>query len=176
VSGAEEVAGVVATKQQLDELTRSERESREPVAVPPEERSTAAGAADRPAAWRPLGARLLEPIPLRLAGLGAGAWMVLLAVGIAVEPPPADPGAVDPWFVSILDGVFLAAFLAAFAGFGLRRRWGPAASLVASGVLLLFTVMCPMSGHHTNIGAWWVVQLGCSLGLVATSTIGLRRG
>ena len=120
--------------------------------------------------------RLLEPIPGRWAAIGAVAWVVLLAVGIAVEPPAADPNAVDPWFVSALDTIFLVALVSAFAGFGLRRRWGPAASLLASGVLLLFTVMCPASGHHTNVGAWWVVQLGCALALVVTSALGLRRG
>jgi hypothetical protein len=168
---------MVATNQQLDELTRSERESRERVAVPPEDVRTAAAAATWPVVARdPLGAHLLEPIPARSAAAGAVAWVVLLAVGIAVEPPPADPSAVDPWFVSVLSGVFLVALLSAFAGFGLRRRWGPAASLSASGLLLLSTVMCPMSGHHTNVGAWWVVQLGCALALVTTSTLGLRRG
>jgi hypothetical protein len=40
---------------------------------------------------------------------------------------------------------------------------------------VLSTVMCPASGHHT-LGAWWVVQLGCGLGLAAVSTLGLRRG
>jgi len=46
---------------------------------------------------------------------------------------------------------------------------------VASGILLLSTVMCPLSGHHTNVGAWWVVQLSCGLGLVTASVLGLRR-
>jgi hypothetical protein len=66
--------------------------------------------------------------------------------------------------------------VSAFAGFWLRRRWSMAASLVASGLLVVFTVACPTSGHHSQVGAWWVVQLGCGLGLVTTSTLGLRRG
>jgi hypothetical protein len=41
-------------------------------------------------------------------------------------------------------------------------------------MLLLSTVLCPVSGHHA-IGPWWVVQLGCGLGLVAVSALGLRR-
>jgi len=32
-----------------------------------------------------------------------------------------------------------------------------------------------VSGHHTQVGAWWLVQLGCGLGLAAVSTQGLRR-
>ena len=149
---------MVKTDAHLDELTGSEPELRHREAVPP------------------LGVRLLEPIPGSWAAAGAVAWVVLLAVGIAVEPPPADPNAVDPWFVDALGMVFLVALLGAFAGFGLRRRWGPAASLAASGLLLVSTVMCPVSGHHTNVGAWWGVQLGCALALVTTSTLGLRRG
>jgi uncharacterized membrane protein len=159
---------MVATKERLDELTVSELESDDRVAVTPE------------GGWiggrRPLGERLLEPIPGRWAAIGAVAWVVLLEVVRAIEPPAADPNAVDPWFVSALGTIFLVALVSAFAGFGLRRRWGPAASLLASGILLLFTVMCPASGHHANVGAWWVVQLGCALALVTTSALGLRRG
>jgi uncharacterized membrane protein len=164
---------MVATKERRDELTVSELESHDGVAATPQDGSLG----DR---WirdrRPLGERLLEPIPGRWAAIGAVAWVVLLEVVRAIEPPAADPNAVDPWFVSALGTIFLVALVSAFAGFGLRRRWGPAASLLASGLLLLFTVMCPMSGHHTNVGAWWVVQLGCALALLTTSTLGLRRG
>ena len=119
---------MVATKDRLDELTRSELESHDRATVTPED----GWIGDR----RPLGERLLEPIPGRWAAIGAVAWVVLLAVGIVVEPPAADPDAVDPWFVTALGTVFLVAMLSAFAGFGLRRRWGPAASLLASGLLL----------------------------------------
>jgi len=101
---------------------------------------------------------------------------VLLGIGIAVEPPPTNPNAVDPWFLNVLGTVLLAAVVAAFAGFWLRRRWSMAASLLASGLLVVSTVACPVSGHHSQVGAWWVVQLGCGLGLVTTSTLGLRRG
>jgi hypothetical protein len=123
----------------------------------------------------PLG-RLLGPISGRWAAIGATAWVVLLGIGIAVEPPPANPNAVEPWFVEALGMMVLTAVVGAFAGFWLRRRWSLAASLLASGLLVVSTVACPASGHHTNVGAWWVVQLGCGLGLVATSILGLRRG
>ena len=102
--------------------------------------------------------------------------MLLVGIGIAVEPPPTNPDAIDPWFVDALGTVLLAAVVGAFAGFWLRRRWSLAASLVASGLLVASTLACPASGHHTQVGAWWVVQLGCGLGLVATSMLGLRRG
>jgi uncharacterized membrane protein len=164
---------MVATKERLDELTVSELESHDGVAVTPQDGSLG----DRwTRARRPLGERLLEPIPGRWAAIGAVAWVVLLEVVRAVQPPAADPDAVDPWFVTALGTVFLVAMLSAFAGFGLRRRWGLAASLFASGLLLVSTVMCPVSGHHAGVGAWWVVQLGCALALVTTSALGLRRG
>src|ERR687898_620284 len=118
--------------------------------------------------------RLDELITTRWAGIGAVAWVVGLAVGIAVEPPPTNPNAVDPWFVSALGTILLVALLITFAGFWLRRRWSLAASLVAAGLLVASTLMCPVSGHHA-IGAWWVVQLGCGLGLVAASSLGLQR-
>jgi hypothetical protein len=69
----------------------------------------------------------------------------------------------------------LGALLTTVAGLWIRRRWGLAASLVAAGMLMLSTVMCPVSGHHTGVGGWWVIQLGCALGLVATSILAWRR-
>jgi hypothetical protein len=176
---------MATTKDRLEELTRPERElqDHDTVAlenvwvagaeVPP----AAAGKGSAVAAPRSsLRGRLLEPITGRWAAIGAVAWVVLLGIGIAVEPPPTNPNAVDPWFVNALGTILLAAVVGAFAGFWLRRRWSLAASLVASGLLVASTLACPASGHHTQLGAWWVVQLGCGLGLVATSTLGLRRG
>jgi hypothetical protein len=175
---------MATTKERLDQLTRSgpELEDRRPMTleaarvVAPQAPPPAART-DRPAAAAgrtPLAGRLLAPIPARWAGVGAVAWVVGLAVGIAVEPPPTNPDAVDPWFVSALGTLLLVALLGTFAGFWLRRRWSLAASLVAAGVLVVSTLACPVSGHHA-VGAWWVVQLGGGLGLVAASALGLQR-
>jgi hypothetical protein len=103
------------------------------------------------------------------------AWVVGLAIGIAVEPPAANPNAVDPWFVSALGTILLVSLFTTLAGLSRRRRWSLAASLVAAALLVVSTVMCPVSGHHANIGAWWVLQLGCGLGLLTASTLGLRQ-
>jgi hypothetical protein len=138
---------------------------------------TAAG--HRPAVAIPgssLRSRLLEPISGPWAAIGAIAWVVLVGIGIAVEPPPTNPNAVDPWFVDALGTILLAAVVGTLAGFWLRRRWSLAASLLASGLLVASTLACPASGHHTQVGPWWVVQLGCGLGLMAMSVLGLRRG
>jgi hypothetical protein len=184
-AGGEEVAAMATTKEQLDQLTKSgpELDDRELmgleaawVVTPQAPPQPAAGTGQLAAAATrtPLAGRLLEPITPRWAVIGSAAWVVLLAVGIAVEPPPTNPNAVDPWFVSALGTVLLVALASTFAGFWLRRRWSLAASLVAAGMVVVSTIMCPVSGHHA-IGAWWVVQLGCGLGLVGASSLGLQR-
>jgi len=176
---------MATTKDRLDELTTHERELEDHDVVAVEDRGVVdakvppAAAGNRPAAAvlpTSLRGRLLEPLSGRWAAIGAVAWVVLLGIGIAVEPPPTNPNAVDPWFLNLLGTVLLAAVVAAFAGFWLRRRWSMAASLLASGLLVVSTVACPVSGHHSQVGAWWFVQLGCGLGLVMTSALGLRRG
>jgi hypothetical protein len=174
---------MATTKDRLDELTRHEREPDDHDVVALQDgrvmdaQAPPAAAGNRLAVLRTsLRGRLLEPLSGRWAAIGAVAWVVLLGIGIAVEPQPTNPNVVDPWFLNVLGTVLLAAVMAAFAGFWLRQRWSLAASLLASGLLVVSTVACPASGHHTQLGAWWVVQLGCGLGLVTTSVLGLRRG
>jgi peptidoglycan/LPS O-acetylase OafA/YrhL len=177
---------MATTKERLDLLTRHPAEPNHHTGRRPEGVGVVAPrVAARPAAAirrpplavlrTPIGARLHEPISARWAMIAVVAWVVLLAVGIAVEPPPANPAAVDPWFVSALGTLLLGALLTTLAGLGMRRRWSLAASLVAAGMLMLSTVMCPISGHHTGVGGWWVVQLGCAVGLVATSILAWHR-
>jgi hypothetical protein len=176
---------MATTKDRLDELTRHERELDDHNVVALEDGGMADAEAPPAAAGNRSKTRalhtslrrcVLEPITGRWAAIGAVAWVALLGIGMAVEPPPSNPNAADPWFLDALGVVLVAAVVSAFAGFWLRRRWSMAASLVASSLLVVFTVACPMSGHHSQVGAWWVVQLGCGLGLLTTSTLGLRRG
>jgi hypothetical protein len=176
---------MATTKDRLEQLINVERELHDRDVAALEDiwgadaEGPPAAAGQGPAVTIPrssLRSRLVEPITGRWAAIGAVAWVVLLGIGIAVEPPPTNPDAVDPWFVDALGAIMLAAVVGAFTGFWLRRRWSLAASLVASGLLVASTLACPVSGHHTQVGAWWVVQLGCGLGLVAASILGLRRG
>jgi hypothetical protein len=169
---------MATTKDRLDQLTRHERELDDHDVVALEDGGVADAQAPPAPAVLPtsLRWRLLEPLSGRWAAIGAVAWVVLLGIGITVEPQPTNPNLVDPWFLNVLGAVLVAAVVAAFAGFWLRQRWSLAASLLASGLLVVSTVACPASGHHTQLGAWWVVQLGCGLGLVTTSALGLRRG
>jgi hypothetical protein len=179
LSAPEEVTAMATTKDHLDELTEVESHDQEVLAFLQDVEAYQAPAVDEPEVAaprrRPVGEWLDEEISPLWAAIGAGAWLVLLTIGIAVEPAPANPNAVDPWYVGAIATILLLAMVGAFAGFWLRRRWGMAASVLASGIVVLSTVMCPASGHHT-LGAWWVVQLGCGLGLAAVSTLGLRRG
>jgi hypothetical protein len=176
---------MATTKDRLDELTRHERELddhdvgalEDGRVADAEVLPVAAGNGPAVAVLRmSLRERLLEPITGRWAAFGAVAWVVLLGIGMAVEPQPTNPNVVDPWFLNVLGAVLVATVVGAFVGFWLRQRWSLAASLLASGLLVVSTVACPASGHHTQLGAWWVVQLGCGLGLVTTSALGLRRG
>jgi peptidoglycan/LPS O-acetylase OafA/YrhL len=177
---------MATTKERLDQLTRHLPEPNDHPArmaegvgvAAPRAEARPAAAIPRPATatvHTPIEVRLAEPISTRWALLVAVAWVVLLAVGIAVEPPPTNPNAVDPWFVSALATLLLGALLTTLAGLGMRRRWSLAVSLMAAGMLVLSTVLCPVSGHHTGVGGWWVVQLGCAMGLVATSILAWRR-
>jgi hypothetical protein len=177
VGGDEEVSAMATTKDRLNEFIRSGPDPDAWVTAP-EAPAPPAPATDPPAtpvAHTPLGTRLQEPISAQQALTGMVAWVVGLAIGIAVEPPAANPNAVDPWFVSALATLLLGALLTTLAGLLMRRRWSLAVSLLAAGLLVLSTVLCPVSGHHTGVGGWWVVQLGCGLGLVATSILAWRR-
>lgn len=186
VGGAEEVSAMAMTEDRLEKLpgSRGGLLDQHDAAIPvdawvaagaPASRVAAGDGSWRPVARKPFGACLLEPITGRWAAIGAVAWLVLLPIGMAVEPVPDNPNAVDPWFVSALATVLVGALAGTVGGFWARRRLGLAASLLASSLLMVSTVMCPVSGHHTHLGAWWVVQLGCGLGLVTTSVLGLRR-
>lgn len=168
---------MATTKDRLDEFSRSGPDPDAWVTAP-EAAAPPAPATDPPVvpvARRPLGTRLEEPISAQHALMGLVAWVVGLAIGIAVEPPATNPNAVDPWYVSALGTILLVSLFTTLAGLFLRRRWSLVASLVAAGLLVFSTVMCPVSGHHANIGAWWVLQLGCGLGLLTASALGLRQ-
>jgi hypothetical protein len=174
---------MATTKDRLEELAGPEGQPYGHQATVPPDGWTVPGASPTAAgggpvvrmARKPFGVSLLELISGRWAAIGVVAWVVLLGIGIAVEPPPDNPNAVDPWLVSALGTVLLVALVATFAGLWARRRLGLAASLSASGLLVFSTVMCPVSGHHTHLGAWWIIQLGCGLGLVTMSVLGLGR-
>jgi hypothetical protein len=100
------------------------------------------------------------------------AWITIFTIGAALEPAPADDGAMPLLGAVLVSGLMLGWVVMA-AGFAQRRRYGAVASLGAAGVLVAMTIACPLSGHHVDIGAWWWFELAGSSMLVAASRAAL---
>jgi hypothetical protein len=107
------------------------------------------------------------------AGL-AIAWIAIFTIGVAFEPAPADPDAPLPLIATLLALGLLIGWIVMAIGLAKRARFGAAASLVAAVCLLGLTIGCPVSGHHSGLGAWWWFELVGSATLVALSGRALR--
>lgn len=120
---------------------------------------------------------LTEPgaVPGRWPGGLGVAWLVVFSAAIALEPAPAEAGASEPVWATVLFIALLAALAATWVGLAGRQRAGLVASAAAAGLALFGSAMCPVSDHHSTVGAWWYVQMGGFTGLVAASVAGLRR-
>jgi len=122
---------------------------------------------------RRLFADLAGPLSRRWGVALVGAWVVVVAVGLAVEPPPANPDAV-PLVANLMSTALMGTWGAMAAGIFQGRRFAAAASLAGGGLLLALTLGCPLSGHHHGIGAWWGIQLVGAAALLALSRRALR--
>ena len=107
------------------------------------------------------------------AGLSV-AWIAIFSTGVALEPAPADPNAAVPLVETLLVAGLMIGWVVMATGFARRRRYGAAGSLVAAVFLVGMTFACPLSGHHTGIGAWWWFELTGSTTLVGLSGRALR--
>ena len=107
------------------------------------------------------------------AGL-AVAWIAIFTTGVALEPAPTDPNAASPLVETMLGLGLMAAWFVMAAGFAKRRRYGAGGSLVGAVILVGMTFACPLSGHHSGIGAWWLFELAGSTTLVGLSGRALR--
>jgi hypothetical protein len=97
---------------------------------------------------------------------------VVAAFCIAVEPPPADPNAPEPLIGTLLAVALLVAMTGA-TWLGARRRVQALSWASAVGALLvLTTISCPLSGHHTSIGMWWAAQIIVSVAAWAVAAGG----
>ena len=101
------------------------------------------------------------------------AWVVVMAIGIAVEPAPVDPNAPVPLAVDLLALAQMSLWGVMAVGLFQRRRYTAAASLAGAGVLAVMAIACPASGHHA-IGAWWGVQMVAVASLLFVSGKALR--
>jgi hypothetical protein len=130
------------------------------------------GAGARPRSWA---AWVTEArtVPAWVAGALALAWVATLQLVSALEPAPARHGPTPIWGVAF-EIVMIAALTATAAGLVGRQRLGLLASMGAVGVALFGVVMCPVSGHHVSVGAWWYGQLAALGTLGGASLGGLR--
>jgi len=101
------------------------------------------------------------------------AWVVFIAVAIAIEPAPSRPEAAEPLWSGIWGMAMMGALAATGVGLARRERSGFLASAVAGAVALFGAVMCPVSGHHA-VASWWFVQMAGFAELGAASLVGLR--
>jgi len=123
--------------------------------------------------WQRIAAGLDRPLGIEWGVALAVAWVVVMFIGIAVEPAPANPDAAVPLAVDLLSLAQLSLWGAMLVGIAQRRRYTAAASLVGAGVLGVMAIGCPASGHHA-IGAWWGVQMVGVAALLALSGKALR--
>lgn len=105
-----------------------------------------------------------EPVrlPTRWAWFAGLVGPVVAAFCIAIEPPPANPNAPEPLIGTLLTVALLVVWTGAALAAVRRRpealRWASA----VGGLSVAMTIACPLSGHHTSIGAWWFAQLAVS--------------
>lgn len=149
----------------------------------------ASGVTAEPSLTRPVAApaRSAAAIDVRRAPAGLNArmsgwwaagltitWIAVFAIGVALEPAPADPNAASPPVESAIVLGFLSMWVVMAIGFAKRRRYGAAASLAAAVFLVIGTISCPVSGHHSGIAAWWWFELAGSTALAGLSRRALR--
>jgi len=103
------------------------------------------------------------------------AWVAVYAGAAALEPAPADPSAGDPlWAVGLFLAVMVA-LVATAAGLARGRRSGLLAGAAGGVLALAGAAACPITAHHTAIGAWWYLQLAGFAALLGAAVVGLRR-
>jgi len=95
------------------------------------------------------------------------AWAVGFPLALALEPAPADAGAV-PWWSFFIEIGLLTSIAVAFVGLAKGMRSGAGASFIGASIFTAGVFACPATGHHA-IGFWWMGQFAIALALVALS-------
>jgi hypothetical protein len=114
---------------------------------------------------------LLDAVDGRLGVVVAIAWLVLIQIAFALEPPARES---LPVIGVLLEVVMYALLATMVTGLVMQRRFGLVASLGAAVLATAASIACPVTGHHT-FGAWWFGQMACVLALVAVSVAVLQR-
>ncbi|MGH8974133.1 MAG: hypothetical protein ACRD0C_13140 [Acidimicrobiia bacterium] len=115
-----------------------------------------------------------EGLTGRWAAVLAGAWVSIFSLGVALEPAPTGEEAF-PLVATAFALALMGSWAVMAAGFLQRRRFGAVASAAGAACLVVMTVACPVSGHHSGIGIWWGFQLAGSLTLLGLSRAALAR-
>jgi peptidoglycan/LPS O-acetylase OafA/YrhL len=90
---------------------------------------------------------------------------------LAVEPPPANPNAPEPLIATLLGFALMFAWGGAAITAGRRRVSALGWATVVGALSMAMTISCPLSGHHTSIGMWWIGQFivcGAALAVAAS--------
>jgi peptidoglycan/LPS O-acetylase OafA/YrhL len=77
---------------------------------------------------------------------------------LAVEPPPANPNAPEPLIATLLGFALMVAWGGAAITASRRRASALTWASVVGGLSMAMTISCPLSGHHTSTGMWWISQ------------------
>ena len=103
----------------------------------------------------------------------AAAWLVGISVILALSPEPADPAAASTLAEAL--GMLIAFGMSiTVLGLATRQRFGFAAAAATGGAMMVMSLACPVSGHHT-FGAWWLGELAIVTGLTTLGIAGYRR-
>jgi peptidoglycan/LPS O-acetylase OafA/YrhL len=88
---------------------------------------------------------------------------------MAVEPPPADPNAPEPLVATLLGFALMVAWGGAAVSAARRRATALTWAGFVGGLSMAMTISCPLSGHHSSIGMWWISQfIVCGAACAAT--------
>lgn len=104
-----------------------------------------------------------------LLGLG---WPLVLAAARALEPVPTEPEATPDPIVDLASLALFSALVATAVAAAHRQRAAAVAGVVVGLILMVSSVTCPLTGHH-SFGLWWVAQLGLVAIMLAASLAGL---
>ena len=117
-------------------------------------------------------------LPIGWALFAALVGPAVAAVCLVLEPPPANPNAPEPLVGTILGVALMICWAGAAVTAAGRRMSALSWANVVGGLSMAMTISCPLSGHHTSIGMWWVGQFvlcGAAWAAAAVGTFMVRR-
>jgi len=97
-------------------------------------------------------------LPIAWAVFAGLVGPAVAAFCLAVEPPPANPNAPEPLIATLLGLALMVAWGGAAVTAGRRHASALTWASVVGGLSMAMTISCPLSGHHTGIGMWWIAQ------------------